>query len=73
LPRLTDSSAVAQWRAAAAGGVAAPAMADAASASSITLGTSPTAASALLTISAAQSHQAGLQAFLVQRFGWQPG
>jgi hypothetical protein len=72
LPKLTAADAVAQWRAAGAAAINAPAMQAAASASAISLTASPVAAAALMTLRAAQSHQAGLQVFLVQRFGWQP-
>jgi hypothetical protein len=72
LPKLTDPGAVAQWRGAALAATAAPAMVAAASASDITLAPLPIAAAALLALRAAQSNQPALQAFLVQRFGWQP-
>jgi hypothetical protein len=73
LPKLTDPGAVAQWRGAATGAAATPAMQAAASASDIVLVPSPVAAAALMEIQEAQNNQSALQAFLVQRFGWQPG
>jgi len=73
LPKLTDPDAVAQWRSAAAGAITAPALAAAASASSITLQPAPVAASQLAALNLGPSDQAGLQAFLSTSFGWQPG
>ena len=73
LPRLTDPGAVAQWRGAAAGAVTAPALAAAASASSIGLVLAPDISAELTALQPAQGTQAQLQTFLAQRFGWQPG
>ncbi len=73
LPRLTNPSAVALWRGAAAGAVTAPALAAAASASSINLVLAPTISAELTALQPAQGTQAQLQTFLAQRFGWQPG
>ncbi len=73
LPKLTAPDAVAQWRSAAAGAITAPALAAAASASSITLQPAPVAASQLAALNLGPTDQAGLQAFLSTSFGWQPG
>jgi hypothetical protein len=72
LPRLTDPGAVELWRQAASDAVAAPAMAAAARASSITLQPAPAAMAALKDLSLAAADQVGLQAFLAKSFGWQP-
>ncbi len=73
LPKLTDPGAVAQWRSAAAQAIKVPALAAAARASSIGLQPAPEAAAQLRMLALGGEVQAGLQAFLSNRFGWQPG
>jgi hypothetical protein len=73
LPKLTDPGAVALWRHAATAAITAPALAAAASASSITLQPAEIATAQLAALAAGLPEQAGLQAFLSTRFGWQPG
>lgn len=73
LPRLTDPGLVAQWRQAANAAIAAPALAAAASASSVTLQPAPTLTAALGAMTLGALDQTNLQAFLAKSFGWQPG
>jgi len=73
LPRLTDPAAVAQWRGAAQGALAAPALAAAASASSIMLQAAPVTAAAMAALDVVSDDQTGLQSFLAKSYGWQPG
>jgi hypothetical protein len=73
LPKLTDPGAVAQWRQAAAGAIAAPALAAAASASAVTLCPSAPATAQFAAFNLAPAEQQGLQAFLTTHFGWQQG
>jgi hypothetical protein len=73
LPRLTDPGAVAQWRQAGEAAIAAPAMAAAARASSISLTGAPAAAASLAALNLVAADQTSLQAYLVKSFGWQPG
>ncbi len=73
LPRLTDPGAVAQWRQAAFAAISDPALAAAASASSISLLAANAAAAELTALDLTATDQAGLQGFIAQRFGAQPG
>ncbi len=73
LPRLTDPGSIAQWRQAASEALTAPALAAAASASSITLQSAPAVIANLTTLNPASTEQATMQAFLTKNFGWQPG
>ena len=73
LPKLSDPGAVAQWQAAAAAGIATPALAAAARASSITLQPAPVVAAQLAALALGAEAQPRLQAFLSSSFGWQPG
>ncbi|MDE8347131.1 MAG: hypothetical protein POH28_13305 [Acidocella sp.] len=73
LPKLTAPGAVAQWRQAGLSAMGSAGLAAAARASSVILQPAAIAVSALSTLSAMAADQGNLQAFLVQRFGWQPG
>ena len=73
LPKLTDPGAVAQWQVAAAQAIRAPALAAAARASSIGLQPAPGAAAQMTMLALGGNVQAGLQAYLSNRFGWQQG
>ncbi len=72
LPRLSDPNKVAQWRSAADAAIASPALAAAASASSIALQPALVAQAALNALSQGGAEQAELQVFLAKNFGWQP-
>lgn len=72
LPKLTDPGAVAQWRQAASGAIAAPALVAAASASSVVLQPAPALAAALNALNLVRTDQMDLQVFLTKSFGWQP-
>jgi len=73
LPKLTDPGAVAAWRQAAGVAVGNPAVAAAASASSVTLQLTAQTVAALQALDISAPDQAGLQAFLTTNFGWHPG
>ncbi|OYV39866.1 MAG: hypothetical protein B7Z81_02780 [Acidocella sp. 20-61-6] len=73
LPRLTDSAAVAQWRQAAKAAMQSPAVTAAAAASAVLLQDAPTTGAGLDRLRLVAMDQSGLQAFLKQSFGWQPG
>ena len=72
LPKLTDPDAVAQWRQAADGAMAAPGLAAAARASSVALQPAAVAAAALSAMTLSDTDQMRLQVFLIKSFGWQP-
>ncbi|MDE2239734.1 MAG: hypothetical protein KGJ73_07360 [Rhodospirillales bacterium] len=72
LPRLTDPSAVAQWRSAAQQAANSPAVSAAAQASSISLQPAPVLANALTTLAFVPAEQPQLLAFLAKNYGWQP-
>jgi len=72
LPKLTDPSAVAQWRQAANAAITAPALVAAASASSVELQPALSVVSALGALGQVAPDQMDLQAFLAKSFGWQP-
>ena len=72
LPRLSDPNKVAEWGQAANAAIASPALAAAASASSITLQAVPVAQASLAVLAQVGAGQAELQGFLAKNFGWQP-
>jgi hypothetical protein len=72
LPKLTDPDAVAAWRQAAGVAIANPAVAAAASASSVTLQPAVQTSAALQALNLSVPDQAGLQAYLTTNFGWHP-
>ena len=73
LPRLTDPGIIAQWRQAAGEALVMPALAAAASASSITLQPAPAVVAGLSALNLAPADQANMLAYLTKNFGWQPG
>ncbi|MDE1907303.1 MAG: hypothetical protein KGH75_12720, partial [Rhodospirillales bacterium] len=72
LPRLTDPSAVAQWRSAAQQAATSQAVSAAAAASSISLQPAPVLANALTALAIVPAEQPQLLAFLAKNYGWQP-
>jgi hypothetical protein len=73
LPKLTDPGAVAGWRLAALAAAKDSALAAAASASAVALQPSAAMAATLAALNLSPDDQAGLQAFIAQRFGQQAG
>lgn len=73
LPKLTAPGAVAQWRQAAVAAIGSPGLSAAARASSVILQPAGIVGAALDELGAVVADQSNLQAFLAQRFGWQPG
>ena len=73
LPRLTDPSAVAEWRSAAQQAANSPAVNAAAQASSISLQPASVLANALTTLAIVPTERPQLLAFLAKNYGWQPG
>jgi hypothetical protein len=73
LPKLTGPDDIAAWRQAAGVAIANPAVAAAASASSVMMQTAAQTAAALQALNISAPDQAGLQAYLTNNFGWHPG
>jgi len=74
LPKLTAPGPVAFWRQAAAAASGAQALDAAASASTVYLQPAPVLQAEMSSLNnLLPADQSGLQAFLIQRFGWQPG